>query len=44
MYGLFVIDAEVSMSKGLTSETPMNKGFQRSFFELACICRDVSMR
>lgn len=32
------------MSKGLTSERLMNKGLQRSFFVLACICRDVSMR
>lgn len=44
MFGEFLVDVEVSMSKGLTSEMAMTKAFQRSFFVLACICRDVSMR
>ncbi len=44
IYPFDIVTFEVSMSKGLPSERLMNKGFQRSFFVLACICRDVSMR
>jgi hypothetical protein len=34
IYPFDIVTFEVTMSKGLTSETPMNKGFQRSFLDL----------